>query len=809
MKINQFAHLEVSDQQKISELKRINFMPTDEQDLSLNELFTLFLRKALTCAHSESSFDQKLHGLVATSQIDLADFLATKQLLSAQIFYGIAMQLLDFEVTEDFDIDDPFPKMDEYRLFHHLVLKNKMDLIRAWYDLLCTHTKDGSTYLDELAAKGYFTQFFDLPIDQKPLIFNGKTQPVFDTSKLIREVVYVESSLDTDHDGKRDLLKAQIIRPIDTEQNLKVPVLYTASPYNEGTNDVTVAKMEHNVNVPLQRKEPNNYTYADIEYHGTPSAPAAREVKGETRIAEETFDNAMPVTLNNYFLARGFAVVYAAGIGTKDSDGVRTCGSKEETLSTTAIIEWLTGQRRAFTNKTDNIAIKAWWCNGSVAMTGKSYLGTLSTAAATTGVPGLKTIISEAAISNWYDYYRDGGLVIAPGGFPGEDADVLAEDCFSRQKEAGDYLKCKTLFQNDLKKIALKQDRATGNYNTFWDARNYLKDVKNIKCDIVMVHGLEDWNVKLRNVYNLYQGVRDLPITKKLLLHQGPHIYMNNFQSIDFTDMMNLWLSNKLYGIQNNANEVLPAVCVQDNTTESTWHTFDGWHTTNPQKHCFNFQPHQLTSTLNTRSKDIQSFNDQMNESDFKYYQNHWDEWRSELVKDEPSKLSHNRLIFKSPQFKKDIYLQGCPHLKLRVASSVDKGMLSFMIMDLGEARRLNKMPSTLKLKALHAGYEWRVDNLMEYKLMKEPTPWQMITKGHINLQNRENSWKVDDLIPHTFYDLELDLQPMFYHLLKNHQLGLIVYSTDMEMTVRGNEDITYSLDLSHCQLNVKFEEFK
>ena len=134
---------------------------------------------------------------------------------------------------------------------------------------------------------------------------------------------------------------------------------------------------------------------------------------------------------------------------------------------------------------------------------------------------GLKTIISEAAISSWYDYYRDGGLVIAPGGFPGEDADILAEECFSRQKDAGDYLKCKDQFNRDLEKITAGQDRLTGDYNTFWDARNYLKNVENIKCDVVMVHGLNDWNVKPRNVYNLYRELEKLPVTKKTFLTSG------------------------------------------------------------------------------------------------------------------------------------------------------------------------------------------------------------------------------------------------------------------------------------------------
>lgn len=806
MKINQFAHLKVDHQQKITELQKINFLDADSESLSLNGLYLHFLQCAFVEQQSTSSFNQRLHALLATSDQDLKDYLDNHQ-LNLPVFYTVAMQLLGFEIHDDFEIDHLFEKMDELHLFHHHQLNNIHNLIDAWYDLLCTHGKGGRTYLDLLAASGYFKPFWNLSTNRKPLIFNGKTQPVFDTSKLIREVVYVESSLDTDHDGKRDLLKTEIIRPAETNDGLKVPVLYTASPYNQGTNDHMADEMMHNVDIPLKHKQPNINKYADIEFHEpTTELPPARQIQGQTHNAEETFSYAKSVTLNDYFLARGYAAVYAAGIGTMGSDGERTCGSKEETESTIAIIEWLAGNRRAFTNKTDNIEIKAWWCNGSVAMTGKSYLGTLATAAATTGVSGLKTIISEAAISSWYDYYRDGGLVIAPGGFPGEDADILAEECFSRQKQAGDYLKCKDQFNRDLAQIKTGQDRSTGDYNSFWDARNYLKDAANIKCDVVMVHGLNDWNVKPRNVYNLYHKLEKLPIVKKLFLHQGQHIYINNFQSIDFTDMMNLWFANKLYGIPNHADELLPDVCVQDNSCESTWYSFNGWHTKNPQTHQFEFKNDHLVEHATTPG--IVSFNDQLKPNDFNKYKKNWDQWRNDLLSDKKNALNNNQLIFKTPKLQHDIYLQGCPHVKLDVASSVDKGMLSFMLVDFGNAKRLGETPTILDLKALDAGYQWRRDDLKEFKLGK-PTPWKMITKGHINLQNRENPWRTDELIPKKFYQFELDLQPMFYHLLKDHQLGFVVYSTDMEMTVRGNEDITYSLQLENCKLNVDYEELK
>ena len=118
----------------------------------------------------------------------------------------------------------------------------------------------------------------------------------------------------------------------------------------------------------------------------------------------------------SYFNSRGYASVFCGGLGTRGSQGFNCCGSPEETAAFKAVIDWLNGRCRAFTNLTDNIEIRADWCTGKVAMSGKSYLGTMCIAVASTGVEGLETIIPEAAISNWYDYYRCNGLNLPSAG---------------------------------------------------------------------------------------------------------------------------------------------------------------------------------------------------------------------------------------------------------------------------------------------------------------------------------------------------------------------------------------------------------
>src|SRR5699024_1557130 len=152
--------------------------------------------------------------------------------------------------------------------------------------------------------------------------------------------------------------------------------------------------------------------------------------------------------------------------------------------------------------------------------------------------------------------------------------------------------------------------------------------------------------------------------------------------------------------------------------------------------------------------------------------------WEKDLLIDSKTPVTNNRLLFKTDPLEKDVLLRGAATLKVNVASSLDHGLLSVMLVDYGKEKRLGANPTPVGKEKLQLGYHWREMSLREFKLTKE-TPWKMITKGHINLQNRHNTWQVDDLKAHEFYEFSFDLQPSFYHLLAGHQLGLVIYATD------------------------------
>lgn len=796
MKINQFAIAPTTLADEKKELLQIQFIRQTDLQLTPHRLLRRLLQQSFPDVNSHEAADTKIANLLAADQLDALSLTQISGDIKPLHIYNLILQLLGFETGRDFQIDSPATLNSKVNLpeFERDSLTND-DLLHAWYQLLITHTTTGQTFLDQLAGRGYFRRLDNLP---KPLFFNGKAQPVFDTTKLIHEVVYVESSQDTDRDNLRDLLKVEITRPSESNQQ-PVPVLYTASPYNQGTNDADGDALTHNVNVPLKEKPATPNTLSDNQSAPT-KLPEPRVINTHTDQADESFGNTFDYSLNDYFLARGFAVVYAAGIGTKESDGLRTTGDPEETTSTIAVIEWLNGKRTAFTNRTSNIAIAATWSNRHVAMTGRSYLGTLATAAATTGVEGLKTIICEAGISSWYDYYRENGLVIAPGGFPGEDADVLAEETFSRQQQAGDYSRIKDKWQQQLAAITAEQDRTTGNYNDFWDARNYRKNAKQIKADVMIVHGLNDWNVKPRNAEKLWRAISDLPISRKLILHQGPHIYINNFRSLDFTDMVNLWLSHELYDLDNHAETILPDVLIQDNASAESWQAESDWGaTTNHAAHY-----HLTTDGLSTDTTDQATvqFIDQLDDGLFKQYAKDNAQWQRDLVK-ESSPLEGHRQTFRAPAQTDDLVIDGCPVLHLSVASDQPIGLISAELVDLGNFKRLNLLPTVLARQAMALGYHFRKEDLREYELAKKPTPYQLISKAHLNLQNRTALTQVDTITPGEVYPVTLELQPTHYRLTAGHQLGLIVYATDFGMTVRGNQQITYTISLANSWLEL------
>ena len=753
MRFNQFSYQPTTSSQRFEELEGLGLKLSPQ--LSLKRQFEDFIRWSF---FTYSDTDYALSTLAADKETDLVTFFQSDRELTAEIFYTVVFQLLGFSYLVDFEDAEQFRKETGFPIVYG-------DLIENLYQLLNTRTKKGNTLIDQLVSDGLISE------DNHYHYFNGKSLATFSTHDVIREVVYVESRVDTDKDGLPDLVKVSVIRP---RYDGQVPALMTASPYHQGTNDKASDKALYKMEGELEVKPPHTIELEEpklnlVEPHGQ------AEVVSE---AEEKLSHInSSYSLNDYFLPRGFANLYVSGVGTRDSQGLMTNGDYQQIEAYKNVIDWLNGRCRAFTDHTRKRQIKADWSNGKVATTGISYLGTMSNGLATTGVDGLEVIIAEAGISSWYNYYRENGLVTSPGGYPGEDFDSLAELTYSRNLQAGDYIRGNEAHQTDLENVKEKLDRKTGDYNQFWHDRNYLLNAHKVQAEVVFTHGSQDWNVKPLHVYQMFHALPN-HINKHLFFHHGAHVYMNNWQSIDFRESMNALLSKKLLGIDSGYQ--LPTVIWQDNIAPQRWQGLDN----------FGKQEELHSFSLGTEEKVIQN---QYDQKDFDRYGKTYQTFNTELYQGKANQITIDLPV------SQDIHLNGRVELKLRVKSSTNKGLLSAQLLELGQKKYLQPYPAVLSARTIDNGRYHMLENLCE--LPFNPSAQRVITKGYLNLQNRTNLLTIEEIQPNEWMDFKLELQPTIYKLKKGDTLRLVLYTTDFEITIRDNTDYQLTVDLAQSSL--------
>ena len=444
-----------------------------------------------------------------------------------------------------------------------------------------------------------------------PVFENGMAQPVFpftdgktgekydpNTSSIVRYCVYVESDYDMDEDGKRDLVKVLVQVPRSAVKgNYKAASLFEARPYCAGVQEDGYAHMKEveskeyrkfdftNLDKIVPARIPTDYISAmDLALKADPADWYYPDKGNNNSMVYENLDNF------NYYLVRGFAVIASAGFGALGSDGFNYVGSDYERDAFKFVVEWLHGDRIAYADREGTIATKADWSNGNVAMTGRSYAGTMPFAVATTGVEGLKTIIPVAGISDWYSQQNQQG---AQRYWPKEMLNsFLAYFCSSRYNDT-------TLTEKQLDDIAafhhelsLRQLKCGFDYDKdFWGSGNYRLNADKIKCSALIVQGLNDENVSTKQFEMMHKSFEKAGQTVKAIIHQGPHITptmpnKNYGILVDgkfYDDIVNEWISHYLYDIDNNA-ENMPAVLAQNNVNQKKWETENSWTTEHTMK---------------------------------------------------------------------------------------------------------------------------------------------------------------------------------------------------------------------------------
>ncbi|MBG9449336.1 x-prolyl-dipeptidyl aminopeptidase [Cytobacillus firmus] len=581
---------------------------------------------------------------------------------------------------------------------------------------------------------------------QEAQIEDVKSQPIYSYEEAIRETVYVESTLDSDENGKADRIAVDIIRPKETEEGLKVPVIMDASPYYESLG------------------------------RGNESEVKDRDKDG----VNEKF----PLFYDNYFVPRGYAVALPEMVGTNNSDGCPTTGGYEEIESIRVVIDWMNGRAKAWDQ--DHNEVKAEWTTGNVGMIGKSYDGTLANGVAATGVEGLKTIVPIGAISSWYNYYRYEGLTYYNNG-PGGLASRVAS---SSRKEA-----CKPVFD----RLNSEADDPSGDYNEFWDERNYVKDVKNVKASVFAVHGLNDYNVKMNHLADWWTALAKEDVPRKLWLTQTGHVDPFDFRRAEWVDALHRWFDYWLMDMENGIMDE-PAVDIERGADH--WETQASWPDQNAADVKIRLalgENDQTNGTLTTgpvKGNFKQSFTDNPTQTE------------QQMVTNETA-VKSDRLAFLSPQLKEDVRLSGIPEISLRAKVDKEDSNLTVLIVDYGTDTRINHEGPGEGIRTLDAETCWGESSSTDdacYKETEKTThtaPYEVVTRGWFDPQNWKTIEKDDPLKEGKNYKFEWDVLPEDYVFKEGHRIGIIIAGSDRRRAIPSTTGATFEVKLGQSYISL------
>lgn len=570
-------------------------------------------------------------------------------------------------------------------------------------------------------------------------IENGLAQvvPAFQDPDLwIRHDLWVEAEFDSDSDGKPDRMHVAVTRPRQTAtEGLKVPVIYISSPYFAGTAspaDALMWDVKHELGQPPADR---------------PDPPEIKPTGIRPIISKDEVEVWVP---------RGFAVVHSSSPGTGLSQGCVTVGGDNESLAPKAVIDWLNGRARGFTSPDGDEEVKADWCTGKVGMTGTSYNGTLALAAATTGVEGLEAIIPIAPNTSYYHYYRSNGLVRSPGGYLGEDIDVLYDFIRSGNPLRREFCDCAV---RDTE-MATQMDRRTGDLNPFWSSRDYLNDLGPMRAATLMSHAFNDWNVMPEHSVRIYKALQAKGVPTQFYAHQGGH------GGGPPLDQMNRWFTRYLFGVENGVEEQPKAWIVRESADRAAPTPYPDYPHPEAKPVRLYLTPGAprtggLTADRPAQPGGTETLVDNVSFDGATLARAEW---------------TNHRLLYASPTLKKPVHLSGTPRLTIKVAASKAAVNLSVWLVAL----------------------PWESGP-------RTPITDNIITRGWADPQNACSLTESTPLVPGQFVELSFDLQPDDQIIPAGQSIALMIFSSDRDFTLwpEPGTELTVDLDATSLELPV------
>ncbi|KAB8286609.1 Xaa-Pro dipeptidase [Bifidobacterium ramosum] len=601
----------------------------------------------------------------------------------------------------------------------------------------------------------------------------------------IREFVYIELPFDGDADGRKDLVRADIIRPRELDGTAKIPVIMDPSPY-----------------------------YELYDRHGEKSEYAHPEDKWNSPL------KLFPFFYDNYFVPRGYAVVLLSTSGTSLSEGFCDIGGPKDVASANAVVDWLNGRAKGYMTRdkrTPDNEMTAYWASGLVGAIGKSYDGSVPNGMAATGIEGLKTIVPISAISSQYDWYHPHGALLN-----GDDADGgwWEPDNFAASLEsAADGKLQRFNTKGGWQRLHDGSDKEYRSYNEFWAERDYRSHADRFKASVFIVHGVNDLNVMMNQVDDYWRALGEHGVPRKIWLHQYAHDDPFDVRHDAWLATLERWFDYWLKGVDNGIMDE-PEATIED--PDGNWHEYASWPVPGAVACTFGVRAGndggdgdgdarlgELVEVADGADRAASGTGDVAAEP------THVATVKGARIKElttyaESTAAHDDRLLVVGATLERDWHISGTPHLSLRVKASAADTNLCASVIEYGEGNYVQVSEDIhalveLKEKRPPVG-GFSDDDKASFVVCvprKSHEMQNMVTRGWIATAHKDAFDAFTPTPVDEWMDVSFDLLATDWTVRAGHRLALAIYNNSKRLAAVPLSDFTIDLDSVRLTLPV------
>jgi X-Pro dipeptidyl-peptidase len=300
-------------------------------------------------------------------------------------------------------------------------------------------------------------------------------------------------------------------------------------------------------------------------------------------------------------------------------------------------------------------------------------------------------------------------------------------------------------------------DRLNGDYNAFWEKRDYLKDLGPLKAAVLMAHAFNDWNVVPEHSDRIYQALKAKGVTAHTYYHQGGHGGDPPFE------MMNRWFARYLHGVENEVEKGPRSWIVRENEKENKPTAYEDY----PHPEAQPVTLHLVAGSPQQGQLAVEPPQDQGEETLI-------DNFSFSGAALAQAEWTQHRLMYVSPTLSEPLHLSGTPEITLRLSCNQPAANLSVWLVSLPWNARKNAKIT---------------DNI--------------ITRGWADPQNHRSLTESEPLIPGQFYEMTFALQPDDQVIPKDQQIGLMIFSSDRDFTLRPDPGTALTIDLDATSIRL------